>query len=123
MPEGPEVKSVVDKLSKKITNKILTKIVGLEQKSEQVQAQITEILSNLLSRDKNFLIQTPSFIINHYVLNSSSLMPQLNLFNNLFTFSSLCDAMKDSAHCPNSLITMRVTFFLHFFLSLKIILF
>ena len=95
----------------------------MEQKSERVQAHITEVLSNLLSRDKNFLIQTPSFIINYYVLNSSSLLPQLNLFNNLFTFSSLCDVMKDSSHCPNSLITMKVTFFLHVSQNLEIILF
>jgi hypothetical protein len=91
---------------------MISKIVDLEQKSERVQALITEILSTLLSMDNNSLIQTPSFIINHFVLNSSSLFQQLTLMNNVFTFASLCDVLKDSTHCPNSLITLKVTFFL-----------
>jgi hypothetical protein len=90
---------------------MLSKIVDLEQKSERVQALITEILTNLLSLDKSFLIQTPSFIINHYVLNSSSLINELNQMNSLFKFTSFCDLLKDSYHCQNSLIAIKVTYF------------
>jgi len=101
--------------------KILSKIVDSEQKSEGVQSSVTEVLSNLLSLDKSFLIQTPSFIINHYVFNSSNLLNKLNLLNSLFTFTSFCDLLKDTKHCPNSLITIKVTY--SFFQNLEIILF
>ncbi len=101
--------------------KILSKIVDSEQKSEGVLSSVTEVLSNLLSLDKSFLIQTPSFIINHYVFNSSNLLNKLNLLNSLFTFTSFCDLLKDTKHCPNSLITIKVTY--SFFQNLEIILF
>ena len=47
MPEGPEVKLVVDKLSKKITNKILTKIVIHNGKYTRFTNQFDNII-NLL---------------------------------------------------------------------------
>ena len=80
----------------------------MEQKSEKVQMLITKILSNLISPGDKFLIQTSSLIVIHYVLDSSNLINQLNLQNNVFNIASFCDLTNNISECNNKLITIKV---------------
>jgi hypothetical protein len=80
----------------------------LELKSEKVQMLISKILSNLISPGDSFLIQTTSLIVNHYVMNSSNLINQLNLQNNMFNIASFCELTNNINECNNKLITMKV---------------
>jgi hypothetical protein len=80
----------------------------LEQKSERIQALLTKILSNLIKTDDNYSIQTPSLIVNHYVLNCSNYLNQLNQMHSSFRFRSLWNLKAD---CANAYITIKVNLF------------
>ncbi len=80
----------------------------MEQKSEKVQMLITKMLSNLISPGDNFLIQTSSLIVNHYVLDSSNLINELNLENNVFNIASFCDLTNNINECNKKFITIKV---------------
>jgi hypothetical protein len=92
----------------------------LELKSEKVQMLISKILSNLISPGDSFLIQTTSLIVNHYVMNSSNLINQLNLQNNVFNIASFCDLTNNINTCSNKFITIKVNSFVK--LNLKLLL-
>ncbi len=71
-----------------------TQVVDLEQKSEKVQMLITKMLSNLISPG--------------YVLDSSNLINELNLENNVFNIASFCDLTNNINDCNNKFITIKV---------------
>ncbi len=85
---------------------LLKKVVDLDQKSERVQNLITQIMSNLLQIGNSFEIETPSFYINHLILNiSNNNWPLTNKFSfqsGTLKMPSFCDLMvKSNLNCSS----------------------
>ena len=80
----------------------------MEQKSERVQKLITQILSNIISYDNSYLIVTPSFILNYFVLNATNLFSKLNQMESFIKLPSFCNLSIGKNDCDNSFITLKV---------------
>ena len=72
---------------------ILKKAVDVETKSNAVQSMLNGILFEKIDVGENFLIETPSFIVNHAKLlissNSTNEIPFQN--RNIFEIPSFCN--------------------------------
>ena len=76
-----------------------------EQKFEKLQYTMTKMLSNFLQIGESFEVQTNSFVLNHYILNSNTIPSMLIIGNSYFklpTFSDLTNGL------ANEIITLRV---------------
>ena len=83
--------------------------MDLDQKSERVLNLVTQIMSSLLIKDESNIIETPSFIVNHFILNSTNLPSELNIQNGKFKLPSFCDLDFNNLDCLNSnIVTLKV---------------
>ncbi len=74
----------------------------MEQKSERVQFLLTQIFSNLIKTGDNYLIETPSFIVNYRVMNSSELSNQITQNENTLVLPSYCHLTNNDNNCNNN---------------------
>ena len=83
----------------------------MEQKSEkQVQTIVTSILVNLMQQGEIFKIETNSFLMQYFVLDSSSL--QRTLQNNYIQLPSFCDLTQSINNCSLKNIIVKVFIFI-----------
>lgn len=74
----------------------------MEQKSERVQFLLTQIFSNLIKTGDNYLIETPSFIVQYHNLNSSNLFNQITQKENTLILPSYCNLANDDNNFNNN---------------------
>jgi hypothetical protein len=83
----------------------------LEQKSEQqVQTIVTAILVNLMQKGESFKIETNSFLMQYYVLDSSSLPSTTQ--NTYIKLPSFCDLTQSINNCSHKNIIVKVFIFI-----------
>jgi len=80
----------------------------LEQKSEKIQALVTITLSNIFNNNDQLTIETPSFLLNHFVLNSSNLTNVLIIENSIIQLPSFCDLTYLILNCTHQSIIIKV---------------
>ena len=81
---------------------------------------ITSLLLDKIDTGTNYLIQTPSFIINHMLLNVSKLPSQISIQNiSTFKLPSFCDLTNNDIDCENKISLLKV---INFILLLNFIL-
>jgi hypothetical protein len=87
------------------------KVVDTEQKSEKlVQKLVTSILINLMQHGESFKVETNSFLMQYFVINSSSLQSKLQ--NNSIQFPSFCDLTKSINNCSQKNIIIMVDYYI-----------
>jgi hypothetical protein len=75
----------------------------LEQKSEQqVQTIVTSILVNLMQKGESLKIETNSFLMQYFVIESSSL--ESTTQNNYIQLPSFCDLTQSINNCSHNFI-------------------
>jgi len=83
----------------------------LEQKFEkQVQTIVTSILVNLMQKGESFKIETNSFLMQYFVLDSSKL--QSTTQNNYIKLPSFCDLTQSINNCSHKNIIVKVFIFI-----------
>jgi hypothetical protein len=80
----------------------------LEQKSEKVQNLLTSMLGNLMKKSDSFSIETSSFLINYFLLNSSNMATLMTLQNSLIKVPSFCDLTYSKYNCSQENIIIKV---------------
>jgi len=81
----------------------------LEQKSERVQKLVTTILAKLMRQDEKLNIETASFLMSYFVLNSSNLaLSAIEYQNNQIQLPSFCDLTNMILNCSHQTIILKV---------------
>jgi hypothetical protein len=76
----------------------------LDKKSLRIQNLVTQIISKLLFIGDNYEIETPSFYMNHFILNVSNgnlPMKELSFLSGSFKLPSFCDLTSNNLNCTN----------------------
>jgi hypothetical protein len=83
---------------------ITKKVVDIEIKSDQIQSLIDEILFDKIEIGDNFLIETPSLIVNHSKFIASNLAQVVKSFK----LPSMCNLTNEFVCKNNKTILLKV---------------
>ena len=82
--------------------------MDLEQKSEKVLDVFTTMLVNILKQPEYVSIETPSFFLNHFVLNTSSIQKSYVLKKSRIQIPSFCELTNNILNCSQQTIILKV---------------